>query len=186
VPFKFTRLEIESLVLVEPQLFGDERGFFLEFYKRSDFVRAGIDEHFVQDNHSRSSRGVLRGLHYQKEPRAQGKLVRCLEGSIWDVAVDIRMGSPTYGKWVGRELSGENRLMLYVPPGFAHGFLTLSDSADVLYKCTEEYSPADDRGIIWNDPDIGVAWKMTDPVLSAKDATHPRLRDADNEFRFVL
>ena len=183
MPFKFTRLEIDAVILVEPQLFGDDRGFFLEFYKRSDFVRGGIPEHFVQDNHSRSTKGVLRGLHYQKDPRAQGKLVRCIEGSIWDVAVDIRQGSPTFGRWVARELTAENRQMLYVPPGFAHGFLTLSDRADVLYKCTDEYAPAEDRGIIWNDPDIAIPWKIDDPVLSGKDTTHPRLRDADNNFR---
>ncbi len=185
MPFKFARLEIPALVLVEPQIFGDERGYFLEFYKHSDFLRAGIDEHFVQDNHSRSAKGVLRGLHYQKAPHAQGKLVRCLQGAIFDVAVDIRKGSPTYGKWVGWELSGENRQMLYVPAGFAHGFLTLRDDTEVLYKCTDEYSPADDRGIIWNDPDIAIRWQTADPQLSGKDKTHPRLRDADNDFVFT-
>ncbi len=185
MPFKFRRLEIDAVVLVEPQFFGDERGFFLEFYKRSDFVQAGIDAPFVQDNHSRSTKGVLRGLHYQKAPRAQGKLVRCLQGAIFDVAVDIRKGSPSYGKWVGWELTGENRQMLYVPPGFAHGFLTLSDSAEVLYKCTDEYSPSHDRGIIWNDSDIAIPWEISTPLLSAKDMTHPRLRDADNDFLFV-
>ncbi len=184
MPFKFTRLEIDAVVLIEPQLFGDERGFFLEFYKRSDFLQAGIAEHFVQDNHSRSAKGVLRGLHYQKAPHAQGKLVRCLQGAIFDVAVDIRVGSPTYGKWVGKELTGENRHLLYVPIGFAHGFLTLSDAAEVLYKCTDEYSPAHDRGIIWNDPDIGISWQTAAPVLSSKDMSLPRLRDADNEFHF--
>jgi dTDP-4-dehydrorhamnose 3,5-epimerase len=185
VPFKFRRLEIDAVVLIEPQLLGDERGFFLEFYKRSDFVRAGIAEQFVQDNHSRSAKGVLRGLHYQKEPHAQGKLIRCLQGAIFDVAVDIRKGSPSYGKWVGWELTAENRQMLYVPPGFAHGFLTLSDSAEILYKCTDEYAPAHDRGIIWNDPDIAVRWETSAPLLSGKDRTHPRLRDADNDFRFA-
>lgn len=154
----------------------------MEVYKRSDFAAAGIPEHFVQDNHSRSAKGVLRGLHYQKEPQAQGKLVRCLFGAVFDVAVDIRKGSPSYGKWFGAELTGENRKMLYVPPGFAHGFLTLSDTADVLYKCTAEYAPRHDRGIIWNDPDIGIRWSITAPVLSGKDIEHPRLRDADNDF----
>ncbi len=185
MPFKFTQLEINGVVLVEPELFGDERGFFLEFYKRSDFLRAGIAEHFVQDNHSRSARGVLRGLHYQKDPRAQGKLVRCLQGAIFDVAVDIRKRSPTYGRWVGRELTGENRRMLYVPVGFAHGFLTLADGTEVLYKCTEEYAPAQDRGIIWNDPDIAITWQTAEPVLSGKDRALPRLRDADNDFLFA-
>ena len=185
MPFKFTQLEIGGVVLIEPELFGDERGFFLEFYKRSDFLRAGISGHFVQDNHSRSARGVLRGLHYQKDPRAQGKLVRCLQGAIFDVAVDIRKGSPTYGRWVGRELTGGNRQMLYVPVGCAHGFLTLSDGTEVLYKCTEEYAPVHDRGIIWNDPDIGIPWQASEPVLSGKDRALPRLRDADNDFLFA-
>ena len=185
MPFKFTPLEIPAVILVEPEIFGDDRGFFLEFYKRSDFLRAGIDGHFVQDNHSRSVKGVLRGLHYQKAPRAQGKLVRCLQGAIFDVAVDIRKGSPTYGKWVGRELSGGNKRMLYVPAGFAHGFLTLTDTAEVLYKCTDEYAPAFDRGIIWNDPDIGIAWRTSEPSLSGKDRALPPLRDADNEFLFT-
>jgi len=177
--------ELPGLILVEPRVFADERGVFLETYRHSDFAAAGIPEHFVQDNHSRSSGGVLRGLHYQKVPRAQGKLVRCLAGRIFDVAVDIRTGSPAYGKWAGVELSGENNRMLYVPAGFAHGFLVLSDIAEVTYKCTEEYSPSHDRGIIWNDPDIGIRWPRPVPVLSAKDAQHPRLRDADNDFVYT-
>jgi dTDP-4-dehydrorhamnose 3,5-epimerase len=185
VPIEFRRLAIPGVILVEPKMFGDERGFFLEAYKHSEFVRAGISEHFVQDNHSRSSRGVLRGLHYQKNPKAQGKLVRCVQGRIFDAAVDIRSGSPTYGRWIGMELSGENPAMLYIPPGFAHGFLTLSETAEVLYKCTEEYSAADDRGIIWNDPDISISWPTEAPVLSGKDRGHPRLRDADNNFVFT-
>jgi len=178
-------LELPGLILVEPRVFADERGVFLETYRHSDFASAGIPQHFVQDNHSRSAGGVLRGLHYQKDPRAQGKLVRCLAGRIFDVAVDIRTGSPAYGKWAGVELSGDNNRMLYVPPGFAHGFLVLSDHAEVAYKCTEEYSPAHDRGIIWNDPDIGIRWQRPDPVLSAKDLQHPRLRDADNDFVYT-
>lgn len=177
--------ELPGLILVEPRVFADERGVFLETYRHSDFAAAGIPEHFVQDNHSRSSGGVLRGLHYQKVPRAQGKLVRCLAGRIFDVAVDIRTGSPAYGKWAGVELSRENNRMLYVPAGFAHGFLVLSDIAEVTYKCTEEYSPSHDRGIIWNDPDIGIRWQRPDPMLSAKDAQHPRLRDADNDFVYA-
>jgi dTDP-4-dehydrorhamnose 3,5-epimerase len=183
MPFEFTQLEIPGLVLVQPQVFGDNRGFFFELYKHSDFARGGIVEHLVQDNYSKSAKGVLRGLHYQKTPRAQGKLVMCLKGGIYDVAVDIRKGSPRYGKWVGVELTEENRLMLFVPPGFAHGFQVLSDTAEVLYKCTDEYSPADDRGIIWNDLDINIAWPLRDPVLSGKDKIHPALRDADNNFR---
>ena len=184
VPFKFQRLKIPDVIRVEPQKFGDARGFFVEVYKHSDFVQAGIPEHFVQDNYSRSERGVLRGLHYQKNPTAQGKLIRCVRGGIFDVAVDIRRGSPFYGQWVGHELSENNNVMLYIPAGFAHGFLTLTDAADVLYKCTQEYSPADDRGVIWNDPDIAIPWQTAEPLLSGKDRNHPRLREADNEFSY--
>jgi len=183
MPFEFKTLEISGPVLVLPQIFGDDRGFFLELYKHTDFVQGGIKDHLVQDNYSQSSKGVLRGLHYQKTPKAQGKLVICLKGWIFDVAVDIRTGSSQYGKWVGTELSEENRLMLYVPPGFAHGFQVLSETAEVMYKCTNEYSPADDRGIIWNDPDINISWPLKDPVLSGRDKIHPFLRDADNNFR---
>jgi len=178
-------MQISGPVLIKPKVFGDERGFFLEIYKHSDFVGANITEHFVQDNYSRSSRGVLRGLHFQKNPRAQGKLVRCVKGSIFDVAVDIRKGSPNYGRWVGEELSEINNVMLFVPAGFAHGFLTLSESAEVLYKCTAEYSPEEDRGIIWNDPDVGIAWGVDAPVLSGKDRIHPPLREADNNFVYT-
>jgi dTDP-4-dehydrorhamnose 3,5-epimerase len=184
MPFEFKPLEISGLVLVQPRVFGDDRGFFFELYKHSDFAQGGIKRHLVQDNYSRSAKGVLRGLHYQKTPRAQGKLVMCMQGRIYDVAVDIRKGSPTYGKWIGVELTGDNRMMLYVPPGFAHGFQVLSDTAEVLYKCTDEYSPADDRGIIWNDTDVNIAWPLKDPVLSGKDKIHPPLREADNNFAF--
>jgi len=182
MPFEFTKLEIPGLLLIKPQVFGDDRGFFFELYKFSDFNRGGVREHLVQDNYSKSSKGVLRGLHYQKPPKAQGKLVTCLKGTIFDIAVDIRKGSRHYGKWVGINLSEENKHMLYVPPGFAHGFQVLSETAEVLYKCTSEYSPADDRGIIWNDEDINIAWPLGKPLLSGKDKTHPRLRDADNNF----
>lgn len=184
MPFDFRPLAIPGLVLIEPKTYGDGRGMFFEVYKHSDFVRSGIPDHFVQDNFSRSIRGVLRGLHYQLDPKAQGKLVRCVSGRIFDVAVDVRKGSPTFGRWEAQELSRENGLMLFVPAGFAHGFLTLSDTAEVLYKCTAEYSPAHDRGIIWNDPDISVPWAVTDPLLSDKDRVHPRLRDAENNFRY--
>jgi dTDP-4-dehydrorhamnose 3,5-epimerase len=179
-------MDIPGLVLIEPKTFSDERGFFVEIYKHSEFLNAGVPEHFVQDNFSRSVKGVLRGLHYQKDPRAQGKLVRCMKGSIFDVAVDIRKGSPTYARWAGKELSEKNSLMLYVPAGFAHGFLTLTETAEVLYKCTAEYAPSDDRGIIWNDPDINIAWGETTPLLSPKDGRLPLLRDADNNFRSPL
>lgn len=184
MPFEFQAVSLPGPLLVKPRIFGDSRGFFLELYKHSDFAQAGIREHLVQDNYSRSGRGVLRGLHYQKNPHAQGKLVACLQGTIYDVAVDIRKGSPFYGKWIGIELSGENRFSFYVPPGFAHGFQVLSESADVLYKCTAEYSPESDRGIIWNEPEIAVAWPFGAPVLSAKDKVHPGLKDCDNNFVF--
>jgi dTDP-4-dehydrorhamnose 3,5-epimerase len=186
MPFEFTPFEIPGLVLIKPQVFDDGRGFFLELYKHSDFATAGIQEHLVQDNYSKSAKGVLRGLHYQKNPKAQGKLVMCIKGKIFDVAVDIRTGSPHYGKWAGVELSGENKRLLYVPAGFAHGFQVVSDMAEVLYKCTEEYSPANDRGVIWSDPEIGIAWPLNDPLLSGKDKIHPFLKDADNNFVYTV
>ncbi len=182
MPFEFEKLEIQDVVLIKPKVFSDERGFFLESYKKSDFVRNGIDKDFVQDNHSRSVKGVLRGLHYQLPPKAQGKLVRCIRGKIFDVAVDIRKNSPTFGKWVGVILSEENKYMLYVPEGFAHGFLTLSDTAEVLYKTTSEYAPELDRGIIWNDPRINIDWPLDDIeniLLSDKDKNLPLLKDAE-------
>jgi len=182
MPFTFKRLSIPDVQLIEPRVFPDGRGFFLETYKYSDFKQAGIPEYFTQDNYSRSEKGVLRGLHYQKHPHGQGKLVRCVKGSIFDVAVDIRKGSPTYGTWVGAELTEENNHLLYVPDGFAHGFQVLSDFAEVLYKCTTEYYPAADRGIIWNDPAIAIQWPLADPLLSKKDTVHPLLKDADNNF----
>ncbi len=181
MPFEFERLEIKDVILVKPKVFQDERGFFLESYKKSDFVKNGIDKDFVQDNHSKSVKGVLRGLHYQLPPKAQGKLVRCIKGEIFDVAVDIRKSSPTFGKWVGVILSEENKYMLYIPEGFAHGFLTLSDEAEVLYKTTDEYAPDLDRGIIWNDPDINIKWPIENIeqiLLSNKDKNLPPLKDA--------
>ncbi len=180
--FEFIRTEIPSVIVVKPGVFRDERGFFMETYKHSDFVKGGIPEHFVQDNHSKSSRTVLRGLHYQKDPKAQGKLVRCISGRIFDAAVDIRAGSPTFAKWVGVELSEDNGEMLYVPKGFAHGFLVLSDTAEIIYKCTDEYSPENERGIIWNDPDIALSWPVREPLVSSKDAANPPLKDADVNF----
>lgn len=174
---------LPDVILVEPRAFGDERGFFMETYKKSEFEKNGIPGDFRQDNHSRSTkRGVLRGLHYQKDPHAQGKLVRCVTGEVFDVAVDIRKGSPTYGKWVAATLTAENRHALWIPPGFAHGFLTLTDLADVTYKTTNEYSAPHDRAIRWNDPAIGVRWPLADPLLSKKDAEAPTLEEADNDF----
>jgi dTDP-4-dehydrorhamnose 3,5-epimerase len=178
MPFEFERLKLEGLVLVKPRVFADPRGFFIETYKRSDFVKAGISEDFVQDNHSRSVKGVLRGLHYQLGASAQGKLVRCTAGAILDVAADARKESPTYGKWAAEQLTSENAHMLYIPPGFAHGFLVLSDSAEIMYKCTAEYAPNKDVGVIWNDPDLNIAWGIKDPILSDKDRVLPRLKDA--------
>ena len=177
--FAFEKLELEGLVLVKPTIFKDGRGFFIEAYKRGDFEKAGIKEEFVQDNHSRSLKGVLRGLHFQRDPHAQGKLVRCIRGRIFDAAVDIRKGSATFGRWAGFELNEDNSWMLYIPPGFAHGFLVLSDDAEIIYKCTSEYSPADDGGIRWNDPQIAVAWGINNPVVSEKDKNLPLLKDAE-------
>ncbi|MCX7794578.1 MAG: dTDP-4-dehydrorhamnose 3,5-epimerase [Thermodesulfovibrionales bacterium] len=177
MPFSFYRLEIPDLVLIEPVVFGDERGFFLEFYKRSEFLKAGIKEDFVQDNHSCSLKGVLRGLHFQKEPEAQGKLLRCIRGEIFDVAVDIRKGSPTFGKWVSVILSEDNRRMLYIPAGFAHGFQVISERAEVIYKTTKEYSPEHEAGIIWNDPELNIDWPIKEPILSKRDKGWPFLRD---------
>jgi len=156
----------------------------METYKHSDFASFGIKDHLVQENHSRSVRGVLRGLHYQKNPKAQGKLVRCLNGRIYDVAVDIRKGSPNFGKWVGVELSDETNLMLYLPPAFAHGFVVLSGVAEVIYNCTEEYSPEEERGIIWNDPQLKISWPVDKPILSEKDSRLPLLEDADLNFEY--
>ena len=184
MPFEFIKTEIPEVIIVKPKVFGDERGFFMETYKKSDFKKAGIDTDFVQDNHSKSVKGVLRGLHYQLEPKAQGKLVRCIRGKIFDVAVDIRKGSPTFGKWIGLELSEENKLMLWIPEGFAHGFLTLSEEAEIVYKVSgAEYSPEHDRGIRWNDPDIGIKWPLEgEPILSEKDRIAPLLKDAEVNF----
>lgn len=177
MPFEFEKLKLDGLVLVKPRVFADERGFFVESYKKSDFEKAGIKESFVQDNHSKSVKGVLRGLHYQKAPFAQGKLVRCTAGAIMDVAVDIRKDSLTFRKWATVELSAENAHMLYLPGGFAHGFLVLSEIAEIMYKCTTEYNPSADIGVIWNDPDIGVDWGIKDPILSPKDKLLPLLME---------
>lgn len=162
---------IPDVLILEPKVFGDSRGFFFESYNEKAFRAAtGVTAHFVQDNHSRSARGVLRGLHYQVE-QPQGKLVRCTQGEVFDVAVDIRRDSPTFGQWVGEILSEENKRQLWIPPGLAHGFLVLSDSADVLYKATEYYAPQHERGILWSDPDLGIEWPLiATPLLATKDA----------------
>ena len=182
--FTFVETNIADVVLIKPKIFKDSRGFFMETYKKSIFEEAGIDTDFVQDNHSKSVKGVLRGLHYQKEPFAQGKLVRCIKGKIFDVAVDIRKESPTFGKWIGYELSEENRFMLWIPKGFAHGFLALCEETEIIYKVSgAEYSPSHDTGIRWDDPDININWPRTDAILlSEKDQKLPYLKDADINF----
>lgn len=178
MPFTFVSTGIEGVVIIEPGVFSDDRGFFLESFKATDFRSAGIDVSFVQDNHSKSARGVLRGLHFQKPPYAQGKLVRVLEGVVWDVAVDLREGSPTFGRWFGLELSADNHRMLYIPPGFAHGFVTLSNTAQFFYKCTGEYRKESEAGVRWNDPTLAIEWPLTDVTVSEKDRMLPMLKDA--------
>jgi len=180
--FRFQRLEIPELVVVEAKAFEDHRGFFMENYKKSEFSAFGIPQAFVQDNYSYSLRGVLRGLHYQKHPKAQAKLVMVLRGEMFDVALDIRKGSPTYGQWVGVVLSSKKWQMLYIPVGFAHGFCVLSEDANIIYKVTEDYAPELDRGIVWDDPEIGIRWPIEQPILSLKDARLPPLKEADNDF----
>jgi len=177
---EFVPTRLPEVVLIKPRVFGDERGYFLETWQQARFTAAGIAAHFVQDNHSHSVRHTLRGLHYQiLQP--QGKLVRVTHGAVFDVAVDLRRGSPRYGQWVGVEISAANHHMLWVPSGFAHGYLTLSEHADFLYKCTDYYAPAQERAVHWQDPDLGVAWPLppgVTPLLSAKDAEAPQFRAA--------
>lgn len=185
MPFSFKKLEIPEVILIEPRVFEDARGFFMETYKLPDFAVAGISGSFVQENHSRSSRGVLRGLHYQNPPFAQGKLVRVVRGEIFDIAVDIRKGSPTCAKWVGVMLSEENRHAVYIPEGFAHGFCVLSEVAEVLYKTTAVYSAESEAGIIWNDPDLNIRWPIKEPILSEKDRKWPSLKNADIRFCYT-
>ena len=182
MPFAFKNLDIPEVVLIEPKVFKDERGFFMETYKMPDFVTAGVKANFVQDNHSRSTKGILRGLHYQNPPFAQAKLVRAVKGEIFDVAVDIRTDSPTWGKWIGVILSEENKNILYVPETFAHGFCVLSEVAEVIYKTTNVYSAEAEAGIIWNDEDLNIEWPVKEPILSEKDKKLPALKDADVKF----
>jgi dTDP-4-dehydrorhamnose 3,5-epimerase len=184
MPFVFTPTTIPEVVVIEPRVFADDRGFFMETYKHSEFAAHGIRETFVQCNHSRSARGILRGLHYQKSPKAQGKLVRTLAGEIFDVVVDIRKGAPTYGKWVSISLSAANKKMLYAPAGFAHGFCVVSGDADISYMTTEEYAPALESGVIWNDPELKINWPVAEPQLSERDRRWPALSAADNDFHF--
>lgn len=176
---KVTATAIPDVLVIEPRVFGDERGFFFESFNQQAFDEAvGSKVVFVQDNHSKSAKNVLRGLHYQLPPKAQGKLVRVVQGEVFDVAVDIRKESPTFGKWVGEVLSAENKKQLWIPPGFAHGFLTLSETAEFLYKTTDYYAPQFERCIRWDDPHLSVAWQLSDsPQLSARDAVAPYLAE---------
>jgi dTDP-4-dehydrorhamnose 3,5-epimerase len=176
---KVTPTAIEGVLIIEPKVFGDERGFFFESFNQRAFNEAvGHTVDFVQDNHSRSAKGVLRGLHFQRPPHAQGKLVRVTQGSVFDVAADIRADSPTFGRWVGVELSGANHRQMWIPAGLAHGFLVTSDSADFLYKTTDYYRPESEGSVRWDDPDLAIAWPLDGitPALSAKDAAAPRMR----------
>ena len=177
--FNYIKTEIEGVTIIEPTLFGDNRGYFMETYNYNDFKDAGLSMKFVQDNQSKSKRGVLRGLHFQKN-NPQGKLVRVISGEVFDVAVDIRKESKTFGKWVGVTLSAENKKQFYIPEGFAHGFLVLSETAEFVYKCTRFYDPGDEGGIMWNDPDIGINWPIQenmDVILSEKDKRNLNLKD---------
>ena len=182
MPFEFERCEIPDIILIKPKIFGDERGFFMETFKKSDFEAFGLPTEYTQDNHSKSKANVLRGLHYQLNPYAQGKLVRVVTGKIFDVAVDIRKGSPTFGQWVGRELSEQNKHMLWVPAGFAHGLLVLEDDTHLLYKCTGEYSPSHERTVLWNDPVLNIPWPLVNnamPTLADKDIKGVLLKNAE-------
>lgn len=181
--FVFTKLDIPGVILIQTDLHGDNRGFFMETYKYSEFIRAGISEKFVQDSHSMSAKNVLRGLHYQLSPKAQGKLVRCIKGEIFDVAVDIRPSSKNYGKWVSAILSEENHTELYIPAGFAHGFCVLSEKVEVLYKQTNEYDRELERGILWNDPVIGIKWPIGSPTIAERDSKFPPLQSAENNYQ---
>jgi dTDP-4-dehydrorhamnose 3,5-epimerase len=180
---KITNTELDGVKIIEPKVFGDNRGFFMESYTEVGFREFGINDKFIQDNHSLSVEpGVLRGLHYQLNPKSQTKLVRVVTGAIFDVAVDIRKNSPTFGKWVGVILSEHNKRQLLIPRGFAHGFCTLTPNTNVIYKVDEYYSPEHDRGISWNDPLIGISWPVSTPILSEKDAKHPNLNEAELNF----
>lgn len=182
MPFEFEKQKIEGVILVKPKVFGDNRGFFMETYKKSDFFANGITEDFVQDNHSKSTKGVLRGLHYQAKPYGQAKLVRCSKGRIYDVAVDIRKNSNTYGQYLKIELSEENKHMLFIPNGFAHGFVALTDEVELLYKTGGEYVPSADRGILWSDEDINIDWEIDfEPILSEKDKVQQKFKDINKE-----
>ncbi len=178
MPFEFIKQDIIDVILISPKVLEDNRGFFMESYKKSDFLSAGILDEFNQDNYSKSQKGVLRGLHYQDGDMKQAKLVRCVKGKIFDVVVDIRKDSETYGKWLGVELSEQNNYILYIPEGFAHGFVVLSDEADVMYKTSNEYSLEHERGILWNDPELNIDWNIDfEPLISEKDKNLPLFKE---------
>ncbi len=183
MPFTFQSTKIKDVILVEPRSFNDDRGFFYENYKKSDFLKNGIVYDFVQDNTSKSEKGVIRGMHFQAPPHEQGKLVRAVQGEILDVAIDIRIGSPTYGKWVSEVLTSENKRMLWVPPGFAHGFLTLTEAV-VHYKVTNEYNKDSEGGVMWNDRELGIDWPLGNPSLSPKDTEWPSFDGLQSPFKF--
>ncbi len=180
---QFEKQKLDGLILISPKVFEDDRGFFLESYNQKLFAENGINIEFVQDNHSHSCKDVLRGLHYQLEPYAQDKLIRVTSGKVFDVAVDVRRNSKTFGEWFGIELSEKNKKMFFIPKGFAHAFLTLSDNVDFNYKVTNFYSAEHDRGVLWNDPDIGINWPIKNPLLSEKDQKQPRLKDLEDKHK---
>jgi dTDP-4-dehydrorhamnose 3,5-epimerase len=180
---KITETRLSGLIILEPRVFHDNRGYFFEVFQQQRYAEYGLTS-FVQDNVSRSKRGVLRGLHYQL-PKAQGKLVWVTRGAVWDVAVDIRRGSPTFGKWFGITLNDENHMQMYIPPGFAHGFCVLSEEADFYYKCTDFYSPADEQGIAWNDATLNIPWPIQNPILAPKDEHYPSLNEITHEKLFA-
>ena len=182
--FRFTKLEIPEVIHVESDIYVDDRGYFTETYKYPEFQNNGIKKPFVQVNHSKSTKGVLRGLHYQKDPMAQGKLVTVVEGEIFDVAVDIRVGSSTYGRWVAEILDAQRKNMVYVPEGFAHGFCALSDTVQVIYYCSEVYSSEHERGILWSDPELNIPWPAKDPIVSERDSQLPLLSQASDSFYY--
>jgi len=184
MPFNFRQLNIPEVILIEAKSFSDDRGYFLESFKESDFSSNGINTKFVQDNLSHSVKNVLRGLHFQKNPKAQAKLVTTITGTIFDVAIDIRKGSPTFGKWVGEILSETNHKSLFIPEGFAHGFCVISEIADVHYKVNQEYSAENESGIIWNDPTLNISWPVENPIVTKKDLELPTINNSDNNFTY--
>ena len=179
---KITKTKIEGLLIIDPQVFGDERGFFLETYNQEKYKEAGVEYDFVQDNLSKSAKGVLRGLHYQVNPCAQGKLIQVIQGAVLDVAVDIRFGSPTFGQYVSVELDEKNKKQFWISPGFAHGFISLADETVFSYKCTSLYRPESERGIMWNDSDLNIDWKIKNPIVSEKDGKNKLFKDIEEDF----